>query len=81
MDGLILENVRCFHKRHEIRLAPLTLLVGENSTGKSTIVAATRLAWDLARWVTEPDFNEEPFNWGGYDQIAHFHGGQAGRAK
>ncbi len=81
MDALILENVRCFHGRQEIRLAPLTILVGENSTGKSTILAATRLAWDLARGIIEPDFNEEPFNWGGYDQIAYFHGGKAGRAK
>jgi len=81
VDGLILENVRCFHKRHEIRLAPLTLLVGENSTGKSTLLAATRLGWDLARGIIEPDFNEEPFGWGAYDQIAHFHGGKAGRAK
>jgi hypothetical protein len=81
LDTLVLEDVRCFHARHELRLAPLTLLVGENSTGKSTILAATRLAWDIGSGVLEPDFNEEPFDWGAYDQIAHFRGGRGGRAQ
>jgi hypothetical protein len=31
--------------------------------------------------MIEPNFNEEPFDWGGYDQIAHFRGGKAGRAR
>lgn len=81
MDTLILEDVRCFHGRHELPLAPLTILIGENSTGKSTVLAATRLAWDVGDGLVEPDFNEEPFDWGAYDQIAHFRGGRGGRAK
>ncbi|NQT11457.1 MAG: AAA family ATPase [Planctomycetes bacterium] len=31
--------------------------------------------------MVEPDFNEEPFDWGAYDQIAHFRGGRGGRAR
>ncbi|MEE8451671.1 MAG: AAA family ATPase, partial [Thermoguttaceae bacterium] len=62
MDTLILEDVRCFHERHELPLAPLTILVGENSTGKSTILAATRLAWDISNGNLAPDFAEEPFD-------------------
>jgi hypothetical protein len=81
LDTLVLEDVRCFHARHELRLAPLTILVGENSTGKSTLLAAARLAWDIGHGVLEPDFNEEPFDWGAYDQIAHFRGGRGGRAQ
>jgi predicted ATPase len=81
MDKLILENVRCFQERHELRLAPLTLIVGENSTGKSTLLAAARLAWDLGKGDLQPDFNEEPFDWGAYDQIAHYRRGRGGRAK
>jgi hypothetical protein len=81
MDMLILKDVRCFHGVHELPLAPLTILIGENSTGKSTILAATRLAWDVGYGVGEPDFNEEPFDWGAYDQIAHFRGGRGGRAR
>jgi hypothetical protein len=69
MDRLIIENVRCFRGRHEVPLAPLTLLVGENSTGKSTVLAMARLAWDLGLGK-ELDFNEEPFLLGAYDQIA-----------
>ncbi len=34
MNRITLENFRCFREEQEARLAPLTLLVGENSTGK-----------------------------------------------
>lgn len=77
MDKLILQDVRCFHGRHEIPLAPLTILVGENSTGKSTVLSAARLAWDIGNGVASLDFNEEPFDWGAYDQIACTRGGRA----
>ncbi len=81
MDKLILQDVRCFRGRHELPLAPLTILVGENSTGKSTVLSAARLAWDIGNGVASPDFNEEPFDWGAYDQIAYTGGGRSGRAK
>ncbi|HVT14757.1 MAG TPA: AAA family ATPase [Thermoanaerobaculia bacterium] len=65
-------------------MAPLTILVGENSSGKSTFLALVRLAWDLAAGTVSSnlklDFNEEPFLLGSYDQIATYRGGQAGRA-
>ncbi len=67
MDTLILEDFRCFAGRHEIPIRPLTLLVGENSTGKTSFLAAVRAAHDR----TVPDFNEPPFHLGSYDQIAH----------
>lgn len=70
MDRLIIENVRCFRGRHEVPLAPLTILVGENSTGKSTLLAMARLAWTLSWGGHVLDFNEEPFLLGAYDQIA-----------
>jgi len=81
MDKLILQDVRCFHGRHELQLAPLTILVGENSTGKSTLLAAIRLAWDIGMGRVDPDFSEEPFDWGAYDQVANFRGGRGGRAR
>jgi hypothetical protein len=43
--------------------------VGENSSGKSTLLALTRIVWDLAT-EGRADFNEEPFLLGGYEQIA-----------
>ena len=38
MDEIRIENYRCFHDEQTARLAPLTLLVGENSTGKTSLV-------------------------------------------
>jgi predicted ATPase len=82
MDRIIFENVRCFHTRQSCPVKPITLLVGENSSGKSTFLALTRIAWDIARGdITEDFFNEEPFLLGAYDQVASYRGGKAGRAK
>ena len=53
MDTLILEDFRCFAGRHEVPIRPLTLLVGENSTGKTSFLAGVRAALDRA----EPNFN------------------------
>ena len=74
MDTLILEDFRCFAGRNEVPIRPLTLLVGENSTGKTSFLAAVSAAHDGAA----PDFNEPPFHLGSYDEIAN-HG--ADRAK
>lgn len=79
MDTLILENLRCFKERQEVPLRPMTVLVGENSTGKSTFLAAVRIATDLALG-SRLDFNEPPFTLGAYEQIASYSGGRGGRA-
>ena len=42
------------------RLAPLTLLVGENSTGKTSFLAAVRAICEVAFRQREPDFREPP---------------------
>ena len=82
MKTLILEGVRAFRDRAEIPLGKLTLLVGENSTGKSTVLASTRIAWDVVHRPEAPiEFNEDPFELGTYDSIAHYHGGQGRRVK
>ena len=78
MKKLILENFRCLVARQEVPIKPLTLLVGENSTGKTSFLAAVRLANDLGMGRSNLDFNEEPFELGSFEQIA-FHG--AGRRK
>lgn len=81
MDEIIVERVRCFQSRQSVRLRPITLLVGENSTGKSSFLALTRVAWDLLTCRRAIDFNEEPFTMGSYDEIATYRGGRAGRAR
>jgi len=71
MNRVFFENVRCFSSRQVVHLAPLTILVGENSSGKSTALALVRLAWDLTATLgATPLFNEEPFLLGAYGQIA-----------
>lgn len=82
MDRVIFENVRCFHEMQSLPLRPITLLVGENSSGKSTFLALVRAAWDIAfGYSLQTDFNEEPFVLGAFDQIANFRGGKGGRAR
>ena len=75
-----LENFRCFREEQTARLAPLTLLVGENSTGKTSFLAMMRALWDSATWK-RPDFKEEPYDLGSFDEIAHHRGGRGGRAE
>ena len=80
MDSIVLKNFRCFREEQTARLAPLTLLVGENSTGKTSFMAMIRALWDVAYRRTEPDFKEDPYDLGSFDEIAHHRGGRAGRA-
>ena len=80
MDSITLENFRCFRERQTARLAPLTLLVGENSTGKTSFLAMLRILAQLERGSTSADFKEPPYDLGSFDEIAHNRGGRAGRA-
>ena len=80
MDSITLENFRCFREKQTARLAPLTLLVGENSTGKTSFLAMVRALRDLALGQKVPDFKQEPYDLGSFDEIAHYRGGKAGRA-
>ena len=59
-------------------MAPLTLLVGENSTGKTSFQAAIRALQDCAWRGGLPDFKREPYDLGGFDEIAHFRSGKGG---
>ena len=81
MDQITLKNFRCFREEQTARLAPLTLLVGENSTGKTSVMAMIRALWDVAHRRREPDFKEDPFDLGSFDEIVHHRGGRGGRAE
>ena len=80
MNSITLENFRCFRERQTVRLAPLTLLVGENSTGKTSFLALIRALWDMAYTTRIPDFREAPWDLGSFDEIAHHRGSRGGRA-
>lgn len=81
MDEIRLKNFRCFREEQTARLAPLTLLVGENSTGKTAFLAMIRALWDLARRNRVPNFKEEPYDLGSFDEIAHHRGARGSRAE
>ena len=75
-----LRDFRCFHERQTARLAPLTLLVGENSTGKTSFLAAVQAVWDAAYGSGAPDFRRAPFDLGAFPEIVHRRGGRANSA-
>lgn len=74
MDRITLKNFRCFREEQTASLAPLTLLVGENSTGKTSFLALIRALWDLACGKQLPNFKEAPYDLGGFDDIVHHRG-------
>ena len=79
---LTLQDVRCFQDEQRGRLRPITLLVGENSTGKTTFLGCYRV---LHRMFSGPgigeslDFNEEPFAMGSFRDIVRSRRGPGGR--
>ena len=76
------EGIRCFYEPQSAPIRPITLLVGENSSGKSTFLALCRIAYTIAgNSLKALPFNEPPFLLGAYDQIASYRGGRSGRAK
>lgn len=76
---LFLENVRGFAGKHELNVKPLTVLVGENSSGKTTLLSALFVALQ-PDFPTADAFNRAPFELGSFDTIATYRGGKYGRA-
>ena len=80
-----LENVRCFEGEQRAVLRPITLLVGENSTGKTTFLGCFRVVSELfeGRWYADGlqgvDFNQEPFLMGSFRDIVRSRRGPDGR--
>ena len=81
MNSVTLENFRCFGEKQTVRLAPLTLLVGENSTGKTSFLALIRALWDMAYTSRVPDFRESPWDLGSFNEVAHHRGARGSRAE
>ena len=63
-----MEEVRCFAERQEFNIRPLTFLVGENSTGKTTVLGCFQI---LADYMIEGgiDFNSPPYSMGIFRDI------------
>ena len=71
MDSVTIENYRCFRDRQTARMAPLTLLVGENSTGKTSFQALLRALWEVAIYEVVPDFRRELYDLGAFSEIVY----------
>ena len=81
MDEIAVGNFRCFGEVQRARLAPLTLLVGENSAGKTSFMALARALWEMTHQNRVPDFKEVPYDLGSFDEIVHHRGAKGGRAQ
>ncbi len=79
MDRVTLQNYRCFREKQSARLAPLTFLVGENSTGKTSFLALLRALWQVAFQDRIPDFRQPPYDLGVFEDIVHYRGKKNGR--
>ena len=72
MDSITVSDYRCFGESPQTaRLAPITLFVGENSTGKTSLLAMIRALWDAAFADRVPDFKEAPYDLGTFDEILY----------
>lgn len=81
MISMQLQGFRCFRDSGAINIKPITILVGENSSGKSSFLAALRYVSLSTSMYGGSSFNSDPFFLGGYDEIANFRGGRGGRSK
>ncbi|MCG9128581.1 AAA family ATPase, partial [Candidatus Poribacteria bacterium] len=63
-----MEEVRCFGERQTLEIRPLTFLVGENSTGKTTALGCFHVLADYfqRRGI---DFNSHPYSMGTFKDI------------
>lgn len=67
---IIIENVRCFQGKYKIPVTPITLLVGENSAGKSTFLAILSALTNSTDFPFLANFNTPPYDLGNYENIA-----------
>ncbi len=81
MISITLRNYRCFGEEPQTaRLAPLTLLVGENSSGKTSLMAMVRALWNVVYDDLVPDFKQAPYDLGSFEEIVHHRGARGSRA-
>ena len=67
MKYLYLDNIRGFDKEL-IPLKDVNFLVGENSTGKTSLIALLNLISSMNFWFTQ-EFNTEEYKFGNYEDI------------
>ena len=74
ISSLSLKNVRCFNDIRADRIGKVTLLIGENHTGKSSFLGLVQAMSKLVSFGNLDDqqnqFNLAPFNMQGFESIA-----------
>ena len=74
LTDVSLTNVRCFSGEQRAHLSKITLLVGENSVGKTTFLGCLNALGRLAGLDDLQDrinwFDQEPFSMGSFDTLA-----------
>jgi hypothetical protein len=66
---LVLEGVRCFRRRQDAPVRPLTLLVGENRSGETSFLAMLSMVLNRDSFPCQPRFDEAPYFLGGFDSM------------
>ena len=64
-----IENIRCFENKQELKIRPLTFLVGENSTGKTTALACLNALNSMLKDDIQTPFNIEPYDMAYFEDI------------
>lgn len=74
LTGVSVANVRCFSGEQRAQLSKITLLVGENSVGKTSFLGCLNALGRLAGLDDLQDrvnwFDQEPFSMGSFDTVA-----------
>ena len=73
----VIKNIRCFEGEQRFNIRPITFLMGENSTGKSTVLGCFQTLVDIIRLrrgggynpTGTVDFNSEPYEMGTFRDI------------
>lgn len=77
-----LTNFRAFRETGDVKIAPITILTGTNSSGKSSFLGALKYLSDTKAFgVGGASFNKEPFLFGGFEQIVNNFAADADKSK
>ena len=80
INKFLLTNVRCFGGEKNFNIRPLTFLIGENSTGKTTVLGCLQALADVIGRKNQSletsnfQFNREPYQLGTFSNIARTNG-------
>lgn len=75
IGSLIFDKFRCFGEEQRAVIRPITLLVGENSTGKTSFLGGFR-ALDQVLSGSAINFNKPPFHMGAFSDLVHMNNGR-----